>query len=103
MCVAPCILLPAQRNIYPTPRVRPNVIRNLERKLSNSNVVLEIGMPLFHTTAPGDTTSKHALSDSGSIFKQLRHIYAVLLHTYSFFFMDSLIYSNVPLGMVTNI
>lgn len=53
MCVVPCTLVSAQRNIYATPRVCPVVIRNLERKLSNSNAVLEIGMPLFLTARTG--------------------------------------------------
>jgi len=69
----------------------------------NSYVVLESGVPLFLTICTWQRDKQVQTLSSGSTFKQLRHTYVVYWHIYSFLFKDSLIYANVPLGMLCSI
>ena len=79
-----------------------SVIQNLGRKLSNSNVALEGGIPLFHMIHTRRLDKTNMLSQSSDSTFQLKHTYvlcSILTYIFSFFFPspNSLISVNVPL------
>lgn len=88
------------RGVHKTVGVLKTVIENPERKLSDSNVMLESDITLLLTIYTGPFDRLSACSqNSSSTFKQLRHTYAVHCHTRSLFPKNLLIYANIPLCM----